>query len=242
MGCNIFRRQSRLCRGHGKGCCWDQARLRFVGLISPKTIHDGPIDVLNAYDAKDPTSVSSSSRQLAAAQADQAWPASNLASLRIGIPQEYFPTELSDEVLSPMRTVIEDLKSRGATIVPVSLPSTPYALSAYYVISSAEASSNMSRYDGVQYGIDYPQPPPSLTQSKHRTACASTPWNRPHQHGRDLCSHSFCRLRARSPKAYTPRHLRPHRRVSNPFLHPASLSNISAPSTTTFCKRNEYDS
>ncbi|KAJ7029783.1 amidase signature domain-containing protein [Mycena alexandri] len=41
----------------------------------------------------------------------------------------------------------------GATIVPVSLPSTPYALSAYYVISSAEASSNMARYDGVQYGI-----------------------------------------------------------------------------------------
>lgn len=48
--------------------------------------------------------------------------------------------------------MLEHLKSRGASLLPVSLPSTPYALSAYYVISSAEASSNMARYDGIEYG------------------------------------------------------------------------------------------
>lgn len=50
------------------------------------------------------------------------------------------------------------MKSLGATILPVSLPMTPYALSAYYVIASAEASSNMARYDGIEYGEFSPSP------------------------------------------------------------------------------------
>ncbi|KAJ7493212.1 amidase signature domain-containing protein [Mycena galericulata] len=123
-------------------------------------------DLLNTYDAQDPTSASLSARQTAYQAADRAWPTSALADLRIGIPQEYFPSELSDDVLTPVRAAIEGLKSQGATVVPVSLPSTPYALSAYYVISSAEASSNMSRYDGVRYGLHVPLPPGSdLTNS-----------------------------------------------------------------------------
>ncbi|KAJ6607000.1 amidase signature domain-containing protein [Mycena sp. CBHHK59/15] len=115
-------------------------------------------DTLNVYDAKDPTSVSPSTRQMASLEAGQAWPTFEATGLRIGIPQEYFPSELSDEVSNPIRAVIQGLKSRGATVVPVSLPSTPYALSAYYVISSAEASSNLSRYDGVQFGSHVPSP------------------------------------------------------------------------------------
>ena len=67
--------------------------------------------------------------------------------------QEYFPSELSPEILSLVRHTISALQSLGATIIPISLPSTSYALSAYYVIASAEASSNMARYDGVQYGM-----------------------------------------------------------------------------------------
>ncbi|KAJ7663794.1 amidase signature domain-containing protein [Mycena polygramma] len=116
-------------------------------------------DILNAYDEKDPTSASPETRRLASKAAAHAWPESSLADLRIGIPHEYFPSELSDQVRTPVRAAIEGLKSRGATIVPVSLPSTPYALSAYYVISSAEASSNMARYDGVRYGLHVPLPP-----------------------------------------------------------------------------------
>ncbi|KAJ7881166.1 amidase signature domain-containing protein [Mycena leptocephala] len=116
-------------------------------------------DILNAYDSRDPTSASSDARQMASQEAALAWPSSALTDLRIGIPHEYFPSELTDEVLTPVRAAIEGLKSQGATIVPVSLPSTPYALSAYYVISSAEASSNMARYDGVQYGSQIPLDP-----------------------------------------------------------------------------------
>jgi aspartyl-tRNA(Asn)/glutamyl-tRNA(Gln) amidotransferase subunit A len=66
--------------------------------------------------------------------------------------QDYFPEELHPSVINLLRALLADLKAHGASIVPVSLPSTPYALSAYYVLASAEASSNLARYDGVQYG------------------------------------------------------------------------------------------
>ena len=66
--------------------------------------------------------------------------------------QEYFPSELNASVVEPLRYIINALKERGASVVSVSLPSTPYALSAYYVIASAEASSNLARYDGIEYG------------------------------------------------------------------------------------------
>ncbi len=75
-----------------------------------------------------------------------------ITGLRIGVPQEYFPAELSSEIIEPIRNVLRHLKLHGATIVPVSLPSTPFALSSYYVLASAEASSNLARYDGIQYG------------------------------------------------------------------------------------------
>lgn len=69
------------------------------------------------------------------------------------VAQEYYPSEISPAVVEPLRKLIGALKDHGATIVSVSLPSTPYALSAYYVIASAEASSNLARYDGIEYGM-----------------------------------------------------------------------------------------
>lgn len=54
--------------------------------------------------------------------------------------------------MEPYRKILRRLAGRGAQIVPVSLPSSHYALSAYYVIASAEASSNLARYDGIEYG------------------------------------------------------------------------------------------
>ncbi|KAG6876840.1 hypothetical protein C0993_012657, partial [Termitomyces sp. T159_Od127] len=65
---------------------------------------------------------------------------------------------MTEEVLRPVRRALRGLKERGAVLVPVSLPNTRYALSAYYVLASAEASSNLARYDGVQYGLNVAAP------------------------------------------------------------------------------------
>ncbi|AIK96044.1 Asp-tRNA(Asn)/Glu-tRNA(Gln) amidotransferase subunit GatA [Candidatus Paracaedibacter acanthamoebae] len=77
---------------------------------------------------------------------------SDLKGLKIGVPKEYIEG-LGDEMLAEVNKGIEWAKSQGATIHEVSLPMTSYALPAYYVISPAEASSNLARYDGVRYGL-----------------------------------------------------------------------------------------
>lgn len=66
--------------------------------------------------------------------------------------QEYFPQELDASALGPFRAILKVLQAAQAEIIPISLSSTRYALSAYYVLASAEASSNLARYSGVQYG------------------------------------------------------------------------------------------
>lgn len=74
-------------------------------------------------------------------------------TLRVGVPKEYFGSGVTDEVKEKVMAAVELYRSMGAEIVPISLPSTDYALNAYYIISSAEASSNLARYDGVKYGF-----------------------------------------------------------------------------------------
>lgn len=76
----------------------------------------------------------------------------DLKGLRIGIPKEYFSDGVSTEVKEKVLAAAKLLEENGAVLKEVSLPSTGYALSAYYVISSAEASSNLARFDGVKYG------------------------------------------------------------------------------------------
>lgn len=75
-----------------------------------------------------------------------------LEGLRIGVPKEYFTEGLSDEVRAATEAAIEKMVELGARRVEVSLPRTKFAIPAYYVIAPAEASSNLSRYDGVRYG------------------------------------------------------------------------------------------
>lgn len=76
----------------------------------------------------------------------------DIKGLRIGIPKEYRPEGLNEEIAKYWDKAIDILKSQGAEIVEINLPHTKYALPAYYVIAPAEASSNLARYDGVRYG------------------------------------------------------------------------------------------
>ncbi len=72
--------------------------------------------------------------------------------LRVGIPKEYFVPGVQPEVARAVRRAIEELEALGAAPVSISLPHTDYAVAAYYIVATAEASSNLARYDGVKYG------------------------------------------------------------------------------------------
>src|ERR1035438_9245304 len=71
--------------------------------------------------------------------------------LKLGVAKEYFGDGLDDEVRHAVESAIDKLKILGCEVVPVSLPHTPYAIPTYYLIATAEASSNLARYDGVRY-------------------------------------------------------------------------------------------
>jgi aspartyl-tRNA(Asn)/glutamyl-tRNA(Gln) amidotransferase subunit A len=73
--------------------------------------------------------------------------------LRIGVPEEYFGEGLDAEVRRAVEAGIQELAKAGCEIVPISLPNTKYAIPTYYVVATAEASSNLARYDGVRYGV-----------------------------------------------------------------------------------------
>jgi aspartyl-tRNA(Asn)/glutamyl-tRNA(Gln) amidotransferase subunit A len=75
-----------------------------------------------------------------------------LKGLRIGVPKEFFGQGLDSEIESAVRAALKEYEKLGATLVDVSLPHSPYALAAYYIVAPAEASSNLARYDGMHYG------------------------------------------------------------------------------------------
>jgi len=75
-----------------------------------------------------------------------------VAGLRIGVPEEYFGEGLDPEIRAAVERAIETLRQQGCQLVPIRLPHTRYAIPTYYVLATAEASSNLSRFDGVRYG------------------------------------------------------------------------------------------
>jgi aspartyl-tRNA(Asn)/glutamyl-tRNA(Gln) amidotransferase subunit A len=80
----------------------------------------------------------------------------SIAGMRLGVPREYLGEGLQPGVEAAIRAALETLRTLGAEIVDVSLPHTEYALPVYYLISPAEASANLARYDGVRYGYSAP--------------------------------------------------------------------------------------
>ncbi|KAJ5885346.1 hypothetical protein N7495_009856 [Penicillium taxi] len=126
-----------------------------VGILGQKTFAVRDIfSILNKHDAHDPTSISESARSRIVSHLQTSRLASRLTSapLRIGVPLEYNISELSPSVRRAWLLSLEILRNKGHTIHPVSLPTTKHALSAYYVLAPAEASSNLAKYDGVRYG------------------------------------------------------------------------------------------
>ena len=75
-----------------------------------------------------------------------------LKGLRVGVPHEFFADGLAADVRGPVDAALEGLKSQGATLVPIALPRTSLSIPVYYIIAPAEASSNLSRFDGVKFG------------------------------------------------------------------------------------------
>lgn len=77
----------------------------------------------------------------------------DVKGLKIGVPEEYFGAGLSDDIREAIENVKDRLTGSGAILVPVTLPMTEYAIAAYYLVCTAEASSNLARFDGVKYGM-----------------------------------------------------------------------------------------
>ncbi|MBF0459519.1 MAG: Asp-tRNA(Asn)/Glu-tRNA(Gln) amidotransferase subunit GatA [Nitrospirae bacterium] len=78
---------------------------------------------------------------------------SDLSGMKVGIPEEYFIDGMDKEVETAVRAAITEMKRLGAEVVSIRLPHTAYAVAAYYIIATSEASSNLARYDGVKYGM-----------------------------------------------------------------------------------------
>ena len=104
------------------------------------------LNVMTGFDPRDSTSLQRDAEDYAR---DLQKP---LAGLRIGLPKEYFAEGMSKDVESAIEKALDEYRKLGAQTVEVSLPNAPLAIPVYYVLAPAEASSNLSRFDGVRYG------------------------------------------------------------------------------------------
>ena len=120
--------------------------------------------VLDAITGDDPLDATSVSRPASGYAAALDWNSSSSSPLgpqgtrdafRIGVPQEYFVEGLNPEVKERVEDGIRVLESLGASVQPVSLPTTQHALACYYIIAPSECSANLARYDGVKFGYSY---------------------------------------------------------------------------------------
>lgn len=87
----------------------------------------------------------------------------DVKGLRLGVPAEYFADGLDPEVRSHIERALESYRALGCVITPVSLPHTKYGVATYYILATAEASSNLSRFDGVRFGLRVEEPGSDLS-------------------------------------------------------------------------------
>jgi aspartyl-tRNA(Asn)/glutamyl-tRNA(Gln) amidotransferase subunit A len=109
------------------------------------------MNVMAGFDEKDSTSINHPKEDYTRGLYNLN-PSKPLNGLRIGLPKEYFADGLEANVGAVVGAAIEEYKKLGAEIIDISLPNTKLSIPVYYVIAPAEASSNLSRYDGVRYG------------------------------------------------------------------------------------------
>lgn len=114
-----------------------------------KSVEDAAdvLDVIAGHDPKDSTSAILDYPKYGEGMKN------DVRGLRVGLPREYLEQDVDPQVLASYHMAIDRLRDLGAEIVETSLPTFDYALSAYYIIASAEAASNLSRYDGIRYGF-----------------------------------------------------------------------------------------
>jgi aspartyl-tRNA(Asn)/glutamyl-tRNA(Gln) amidotransferase subunit A len=113
------------------------------------------LSAMSGFDARDATSAERPPQDFHAsmlAPRAGATLSRPLQGLRIGLPSEFFPAALAADVNGAVRAALADFEQLGATLVDVSLPRTELSIPVYYIIAPAEASSNLSRFDGVRYG------------------------------------------------------------------------------------------
>lgn len=107
------------------------------------------LGVLAGYDRRDSTSLNAPVPNYAAEMKQRG----DLKGVKVGVPREYFIEGMEAGVETAVQTAIDQLAGLGAEIIEVSLPHTQYGIPVYYLIATAEASANLSRYDGVRYGL-----------------------------------------------------------------------------------------
>jgi aspartyl-tRNA(Asn)/glutamyl-tRNA(Gln) amidotransferase subunit A len=120
-----------------------------IGPIT-KDVTDAAI-MLNVIAGHDP--LDATSANIPVPDYTRAFKKRDLKKLKVGVPKEFFAEGLDPEVEEAVQAAIEELKGLGGTIKEISLPTTDYAVAIYYLIATAEASSNLARFDGVKYGL-----------------------------------------------------------------------------------------
>lgn len=104
------------------------------------------LDVIAGFDERDNTSSQ-------VEKADYVGAVQNpKKNIKIGVPEEFFGEGLDEEIKEGIENILENLEADGAELVPIHLPHTKYGIATYYILATAEASSNLARYDGIRYG------------------------------------------------------------------------------------------